>query len=93
MSERMMEQVDVRRAIACAMWAVAGAPAIAWAQEGTRASQEVTVTGGTLMLLSYMALLVLLLGFLALLAVRQGRDRRELEALTRRMDDVLGGER
>jgi NADPH:quinone reductase-like Zn-dependent oxidoreductase len=81
------------RALACAVAVCASAPAVAWAQGGaTRASQEVTVTGGALMLGSYLALLALLLGFLALIAARQRRDRAELAALSRRMDDVLGGE-
>ena len=88
-----MDSKGIRRALACAVVAVASAPAVVWAQGGaTKASQEVSVTGGSLMLGSYLALLALLLGFLALIAVRQKRDRAELDALARRMDDVLGGE-
>ncbi len=88
-----MNGAGIRRAVCGAVVAWASLPAVVWAQGGaTKASQEVSVTGGSLMLGSYLALLALLLAFLALIAARQRRDRAELAALSRRMDDVLGGE-
>ena len=63
-------------------------PSLAWAQ-GSIASQERTVTGGTLMLLSYLALWILIFGFVAKVLLAQRSLERDLAGLERRMDQLV----
>ncbi|MEZ4458925.1 MAG: hypothetical protein R3E66_04210 [bacterium] len=64
------------------------APATVWAQGP--ASEDTQVPGGALMLVSYLALWALMLGYLAYLARRQSIIEDDLETLQRRLDDSLG---
>jgi len=63
-------------------------PGLAHAQGAP--SQDVQVPGGALMLVSYLFLWALLLGYLAYLARRQSSIEDDLDTLRRRMDDMLG---
>ncbi len=63
-------------------------PGLAHAQGAP--SEDVQVPGGALMLVSYLVLWALLLGYLAYLARRQGLIEDDLEVLRKRMDDMLG---
>ena len=60
-------------------------PGVAYAQGAP--SEDVQVPGGALMLVSYLALWALMLGYLAR---RQGLLEDDLETLRKRMDDMLG---
>ena len=63
-------------------------PASAWAQGP--ASTDTQVPGGMLMLVSYLVLWGLMLGYLAHLARKQGLLEDDIDALRKRMDDALG---
>lgn len=63
-------------------------PAQAFAQGP--ASTDTQVPGGMLMLVSYLALWGLMLGYLAHLARKQATIEDDIEALRKRMDDALG---
>ncbi|MBA2661920.1 MAG: hypothetical protein H0U74_06465 [Bradymonadaceae bacterium] len=54
------------------------------------AAREVNVAGGTLMIAAYIALWLLVFGYLAMIMRRQRTLSRDLVALERRMDEVLG---
>lgn len=54
------------------------------------AEQERTVPGGVLVIISYLVLWLLLLGFMALVWNRQRQAQQELRELERRMDERLG---
>lgn len=71
--------------------------AVALAQEPaadalSAAARETSVSGGTLMLVAYMALWLMIFGYLAMIMRRQRALSRDLTALERRMDDIFGGE-
>ncbi len=68
-------------------WLVA-LPGVAFAQGAP--SEDVQVPGGALMLVSYLVLWALLLGYLAYLARRQSSIEDDLDTLRKRMDDMLG---
>lgn len=57
----------------------------------SRASQERTLPGGTLAVISYIVLWLMTLAFVGLTARRQSELADELETLEGRMDEVLGG--
>ena len=54
------------------------------------ASQETTVTGGTLMLVAYIVLWVLISGTIFAILKHQRALTQEMDALRQRMDQVLG---
>lgn len=54
------------------------------------ASQDTQVPGGALMLVSYLVLWALMLGYLAYLARKQAALEDDLEGLRKRLDDLLG---
>ena len=56
------------------------------------AARDVAPPGGVLMLVSYLVLWALLLGFVVALVLRQRRLEGELEALERRIDAMAHGE-
>ncbi|MGM0559403.1 MAG: hypothetical protein ACQEVA_23670, partial [Myxococcota bacterium] len=56
----------------------------------SKASQERTIPGGTLAVMSYILLWLMTLGFVGFTAKRQSALAEELETLERRMDSVLG---
>ena len=57
----------------------------------SKASQERTLPGGTLAVISYIILWLMTLAFVGFTARRQSELADELETLEGRMDDVLGG--
>lgn len=67
------------------------APALASAQESL-ASQETSVAGGTLMLVAYIILWVLIFAFIVSVVFKQRSLDRELAVLEKRMDDVFDEE-
>ncbi len=56
------------------------------------AARESSVPGGLLMLIAYLALWLLVFGYLAMIMRRQSALSRDLAALERRMDDTFGGQ-
>lgn len=66
-------------------------PSLALAQ-GTLASQETTIPGGTLVMVAYLVLWVLLGGYAFLIARRQAKLQREIKGLDARIDEAFGGE-
>ena len=62
-------------------------PAWSFAQENT-AAQETTVTGGDLMLLSYLALWLLIFGFVFTIFRSQRALQSDLDQLQRRIDGL-----
>lgn len=63
----------------------------AHAQEaGSLAAREATVPGGTLLIIAYVALWLLVFGYMAMIMRRQHALSRDLQNLERRMDEVLG---
>ncbi len=67
----------------------------AFAQEAggtlSLAAREASVPGGTLLLAAYLALWLLVFGYLAMIMRRQRALSRDLAALERRMDEVFDG--
>lgn len=53
------------------------------------AAQERTIPGGTLMVVSYIALWGLILGFVAILGLRQRAVEEDLKELEKRIDDAF----
>ena len=70
-------------------------PALVFAQQAgdSLASQESEITGGSLALISYMALWILVLGVILAVFVRQRKLNAELELLERKLDAHLGVDR
>lgn len=64
-------------------------PSLATAQ-GSLASQEASVPGGTLMMISYLILWLMVGGYAFLIARRQRRLQGEIEGLDARIDEVFG---
>ena len=62
-------------------------PSVAWAE--TVASSETTVPGGVLMLISYLILWVMIVGYLAVLSKRQQVVEEDVETLRHRMDELF----
>lgn len=79
--------MNARTAVAILL--VTAHPTAAWAQQST-ASQETTVTGGTLMVITYFAFVALMMGYMALLSYRQRKLDRDIAALEKRLDDLAG---
>lgn len=63
-------------------------PSFALAQN--KAAQETTITGGTLVVVAYLALWAMLLVYLAVLSARQKRLDDEIDELEKRLDTILG---
>lgn len=61
----------------------------AWAQHSV-ASQETTITGGTLAMVAYIVLWVLISGAIFAILKHQRALTKEMDELRRRMDQVLG---
>jgi len=59
----------------------------AWADNV--AAAEKTVPGGTLMMAAYIALWVMILGYVAVLSRRQNALDDDVEALKKRLDDIF----
>lgn len=59
----------------------------------SRAAQERTVPGGTLLIVAYLVLWVLVVGFVAVVLRQQRRLDAELDGLERRIDDIAGVDR
>ena len=78
----------IRIARAVTTLVIVAAPLGAFAQE-TVAAAETDVTGGTLMLVAYLALWAMMLGYLFVLARRQQGLDRDLVELERRLDEIL----
>ena len=62
-------------------------PATGWAQN--LAAQETTVPGGVLMLAAYIALWLMIVGYLVVLSKRQASVDADLEKLRNRLDALL----
>lgn len=58
----------------------------------SQAARETSVPGGLLMLVAYLALWLMIFGYLAMIMRRQSALSRDLTALERRMDDAFGGQ-
>ncbi len=56
------------------------------------AAQETSVPGGTLMLIAYLALWLMVFAYIAMIMRRQSALNRDLAALERRMDEAFGGQ-
>ena len=67
-------------------------PTVLLAQGGelSKAARETTVPGGTLALVSYMALWAMLFGYVVYLARQQAQLDTSLEELEGRIDEVFG---
>jgi CcmD family protein len=61
-------------------------PSLSWAKLDLE--KESTIPGGNLVIVAYLILWVLTLGYVALIGRRQTHIDRELETLGRRLDDV-----
>lgn len=61
----------------------------AWAQNSV-ASQETTITGGTLAMVAYIVLWVLISGTIFTILKHQRNLTKEMDGLRQRMDHVLG---
>ena len=65
-------------------------PAVAAAQDDVaRAAQETTIPGGQLALVAYIVLWLLLMGYIAKLALQQRALEGEIEELEQRIEDSL----
>jgi hypothetical protein len=61
---------------------------IAQAPPASLAEQEVSVPGGTLLLIAYMGLWVVILGFVVLILRQQQAASRDLDELERRLNEL-----
>jgi hypothetical protein len=61
---------------------------IAQAPPASLAQQEVSVPGGTLLLIAYMGLWVVILGFVVLILRQQQAVSRDLDELERRLNEL-----
>ncbi len=61
---------------------------IAQAPPASLAEQEVSVPGGTLLLIAYMGLWVVILGFVVLILRQQQAVSRDLDELERRLNEL-----
>lgn len=67
-----------------------GQATAAGSMQESKASQERTIPGGTLAVISYILLWLMTMAFIGVTARRQSQLGDELEALERRMDRVVG---
>ena len=56
--------------------------------QGSVASQEKTIPGGTLLVIAYILFTVMVLGYLALLSFRQRALDRDIAGLEKRLDEL-----
>ena len=61
-------------------------PAVAFAQSD--ASQETTIPGGVLVLITYFVFVALMMGYIAVLHIRQRKLDQDIEALEKRLDEL-----
>ena len=66
--------------------------AVALAGGGVHPSEEVTIPGGTLMVIGYLVLWGMLGGFLFFVLLRQRRLQDEVDELERRIDESFGAD-
>ena len=64
--------------------------ALAFAGGGVHPSEEVTIPGGTLVIVGYLVLWGMLGGFLFFVLLRQRRLQDEVDELERRIDESFG---
>ena len=64
-------------------------PSVTWAKLDLE--NESSIPGGNLVIVAYLILWILTLGYIALVGRRQTHIDRELEALSRRLEDVGWG--
>lgn len=83
---RLLSAPCLARASALALMSTSS---VAWAQNSV-ASQETTITGGTLALVAYIVLWVLISGTIFAILKHQRGLTKEMGELRQRMDQVLG---